>query len=712
MHSHRSKNQRILLYANKLKENLIMKRFVCAASILTLTLIMVPPSHADEGMWLFSAFPKSQIQKRYGIQVSDELLKQMQLSAVRFNSGGTGSFVSPDGLLFTNHHVGADCIQKVSSSGKDYMKDGFLARTQAEERACPDLEVNVLTGIEDVTAKVKAAEAGSTDPVEANRLRKAGMSSIEKACADATGFRCDIVTLFSGAQYHLYKYKKYTDIRLVFAPEFDIAFFGGDPENFTYPRYNLDITFFRAYENGQPVKPANYFKWSRTGVKQGELVFVPGNPGSTGRLQTVTELEFQRDVSFPVTLRRLESIITALQTYMKEGDEQFRVGNENLFGQQNSYKAISGFNRGLNDPKLMAKKRAAEADLRKRIAADDAQREKFGKLWDELATAYGGYRSYYTRYTLLEGGATRGTALLALARGIVRYAAETRKPNADRLREYVETALPAREQAMYSPAPITPSMEIAVLTEYFTFLSKELGASDPVVARILDGKSPRQAAEHYVNTSKIIDVAERKRLASDPAAVESSTDGMIRLALILDAPARELRKRYEDQVESVVTRAAAQIAQARYDLSGGTEYPDATFTLRVAFGPVKGYKNDKGQNVPWATTFSGLWPKGTGKDPYVIPPTWLKAKAKLNPNTPFNFVSTADTHGGNSGSATINAKGEVVGILFDGNIEGLPNRFVYTDDQARSVHVASQSVAEALKFVYEANNLLKELNLN
>jgi hypothetical protein len=465
-------------------------------------------------------------------------------------------------------------------------------------------------------------------------------------------------------------------------------------------------------EHGQPVKPANYFKWSRTGVKQGELVFVPGNPGSTGRLQTVTELEFQRDVSFPVTLRRLESIITALQTYMKEGDEQFRVGNENLFGQQNSYKAISGFNRGLNDPKLMAKKRAAEADLRKRIAADDAQREKFGKLWDELATAYGGYRSYYTRYTLLEGGATRGTALLALARGIVRYAAETRKPNADRLREYVETALPAREQAMYSPAPITPSMEIAVLTEYFTFLSKELGASDPVVARILDGKSPRQAAEHYVNTSKIIDVAERKRLASDPAAVESSTDGMIRLALILDAPARELRKRYEDQVESVVTRAAAQIAQARYDLSGGTEYPDATFTLRVAFGPVKGYKNDKGQNVPWATTFSGLWPKGTGKDPYVIPPTWLKAKAKLNPNTPFNFVSTADTHGGNSGSATINAKGEVVGILFDGNIEGLPNRFVYTDDQARSVHVASQSVAEALKFVYEANNLLKELNLN
>lgn len=689
-----------------------MRTPVRLTPILACLALLAPSAAADEGMWLFTAFPKAQIQKRYGIQVSDELLKHMQLSAVRFNSGGTGSFVSSDGLLFTNHHVGADCIQKISSAGHDYMKEGFVARTQAEERSCPDLEVNVLTGIEDVSAKVKAAEAGSSDPVEANRLRKAGMSAIEKACTDSSGARCDIVTLFSGAQYHLYKYKKYTDIRLVFAPEFDIAFFGGDPENFTYPRYNLDVTFFRAYENGQPVKPGDFFKWSHTGVKNGELVFVPGNPGSTGRLQTVTELEFQRDASFPLTLRRIESLVSALQAYMKEGDEQFRVGNENLFGQQNSFKAISGFNRGLNDPKFMAKKRAAEADLRKRIAANDAQREKFGKLWDELATAYGSYRTYYPRYSLLENGATRGTSLLSLARGIVRYAHETRKPNADRLREYVETALPAREQAMYSPAPITPGMEIAVLTEYFTFLSKELGRSDPVVARILDGKSPRQAAELYVNTSKIIDVAERKRLASDPAAISSSTDGMIRLALILDGPALELRKRYEDQVESVVTRAAAQIAQARFDLSGGSEYPDATFTLRVAFGPVKGYKNDKGQIVPWATTFSGLWPKATGKDPYVIPPTWLKAKAKLNPATAFNFVSTADTHGGNSGSATINAKGEIVGILFDGNIEGLPNRFVYTDEQARSVHVASQSVAEALKFIYSAANLLKELGLD
>ena len=689
-----------------------MKYSLCLPAFAALASLLSPTARADEGMWLLSAFPKAEIQKRHGVQVTDEFLRHMQMSAVRFNNGGTGSFVSPQGLLFTNHHVGADCIQKLSAAGQDYMKNGFVARTPAEERSCPDLEINVLASIEDVTAKVKAAEGATANPIEANRLRKAGMSSIEKACSDATGMRCDIVTLFSGAQYHLYKHKKYTDIRLVLAPEFDIAFFGGDPENFTYPRYNLDITFFRAYENGQPAKVADYFKWSKTGAKEGELVFVPGNPGSTGRLQTVTELEFQRDVSFTLNLRRLESIISALQTYMKEGDEQQRVGNENLFGQQNSFKAISGFNRGLNDPKLMAKKRAAEQDLRKRIAADAAQREKFGKLWDELATSYGNYRTYYARYALLESGATRGSSLLSLARGIVRYAAQTRKPNADRLREYVETALPAREQAMYSPAPITPSMEIAVLADYFAFLAKELGAKDPVVVQILDGKSPRQAAESYVNSSKITDVAERKRLAADPAAIAASTDGMIRLARIIDAPALEVRKKYEDGVESVVTRAAAQIAQARFDLSGGSEYPDATFTMRVAFGPVKGYKNAQGKNVPWTTTIAGLWPKATGKEPYVIPPTWLKAKAKLNPSTPFNFVSTADTHGGNSGSATLNPKGEIVGILFDGNIEGLPNRFVYTDEQARSVHVASQSIAEALKFIYTADNLLKELGLD
>lgn len=689
-----------------------MRYFVWFMVAAALAILVGPVALADEGMWLFTAFPKAEVQKRHGVQVTDEFLRHMQMSAVRFNSGGTGSFVSPDGLLFTNHHVGADCIQKLSTSDKDYMKNGFLARTHSEERACPDLELNVLSAIEDVTAKVKAVESASQAPAESNRLRKAAMSEIEKACNASTGLRCDVVTLYSGAQYHLYKYKKYTDIRLVFAPEFDIAFFGGDPENFTYPRYDLDITFFRAYENGKPAKVENYFKWSKTGAKDGELVFVPGNPGSTGRLQTMTELEFQRDVSFPLTLRRIESLINTLQAYMSQGEEQRRVGNDNLFGQQNSFKAISGFNRGLNDSKLMAKKRVDEQNLRKRIAASAEQREKFGKLWDDLATAYGNYRGYYARYSLLESGATRGAELFALARGIVRYAEQTRKPNAERLREYAETALPAREQAMYSPAPITPSMEIAVLADYFAFLSKELGANDAVVAKVLDGKTPRQAAEMYVKSTKIIDIAERKRLAADPEAVAASADGMIRLARIIDGPALELRKKVEDEVEGVVTRAAAQIAQARFNLSGGTEYPDATFTLRVAFGPAKGYRNDQGRNVSWATTFSGLWPKETGKEPFIIPPTWLKAKTKLNPSTPFNFVSTADTHGGNSGSATLNPKGEIVGILFDGNIEGLPNRFVYTDEQARSVHVASQGIAEALKFVYSADKLLKELGLN
>lgn len=664
---------------------------------------------ADEGMWLFNHFPSQTVEKKYGFQVTGEFLNHLQRSAVRFNNGGTGSFVSNRGLLFTNHHVGSDCIQKVSSASNDYMKNGFYAATAGEEKRCPDLEVNVLESIENVTARVNSGIDDKLAPAEANQKRKAAMSAIEKECATATGLRCDVVTLFHGGQYHLYRYKKYTDVRLVFAPESDIAFFGGDAENFTYPRYNLDVAFFRAYENGAPAQVAQWFRWSGEGVKNGELIFVPGNPGTTGRLMTMAELEFARDVSYPLILRRLSSLIAATEKYMASGSEEKRVGSENLQGQQNSFKAYTGFLRGLRDKSLMDKKQFDEKNLRAAIAKDAVQKEKFGPLWDELQTAYAKLRTFYPRYWLFETGATRGSELMAIARDVVRYAEETQKPNDKRLREYAETALPAREQALFSTAPITPSMETVVLANYFEFLVKELGRSDATVKAILNGKSPRQAARAYISGTRLIDVETRKRLAKDPAAMRASDDPMIRLALTLDGPARELRKRYEDEVESIVTRAASQIAQARFALSGGNEYPDATFTMRLTYGDVKGYPNDQGQLVPWTTTIGGLYPKGTGKEPYVIPASWLKANDKFDLNTPFNFVSTADTHGGNSGSATLNTKGEVVGILFDGNIESLPNRFVYTDEQSRSVHVASQAVIEALRKAYSATRVLDEL---
>lgn len=680
-------------------------RIMSRASLLAAcALLLASLASADEGMWLFNHFPRQRVQTKYGFAVTDAFLHHLQLSAVRFNSGGTGSFISPNGLLFTNHHVGADCIQKISTPRNDYMKNGFYARTEAEERSCPDLEVNVLLKIEDVTPKVTAGISAQTPAAEANQMKKSAMSQIEKECHAATGHRCDVVTLYSGGQYHLYQYRKYTDLRLVMAPEFGVAFFGGDPENFTFPRHDLDVTFFRAYENGKPVHVDDYFKWAKQGVKEGDLTFVPGNPGTTGRLMTVTELEFNRDVAYPLNVRRYSALITTLKKFMAQGPEQKRQAGENLFGNQNSLKATSGFLRGLRDRALMDQKRADEQRLKAAIAKDPALAEKFGKFWDELATTYQKYRAAYPELALFERLPTRGSELFQIAREVVRYAEETHKPNAGRLREYAETALPAREQAMYSTAPIYPALEVAVLTDYFNFVGRELGFSHPVVVAMLNGKRPDEAAKFYVESSKLTDIAERKRLAASPDAVKASLDGMIRLALILDKPARECRKSYEDQIESVVTRAASQIAQARFAVFGGDEYPDATFTMRLAYGDVRGY-ND----VPYATDFAGFFAKGKDVQPYIIPEKWLKAKSALDMKTHFNFVTTADTHGGNSGSATLNTKGEIVGILFDGNLESLPNRFVYTDKVSRSVHVNSEAVIEALKKVYSADRLLKEL---
>lgn len=667
--------------------------------------------HADEGLWLFNDFPKELVAKRYGYQVTDAFLDHLRLSSVRFNNGGSGSFISPRGLLFTNHHVGSDCIQKLSSAEHDYMANGFLAETEADERQCPDLEVNVLLKMEDVTPRVKGAAAPGATAAQANEQRKAEIARIESECAAKTGNRCDVVTLYSGGEYHLYQYKKYTDVRLVFAPEVGIAAFGGDPDNFTYPRYCLDFALFRAYENGKPVQPPDYLRWSHEGVKDNELVFVSGHPGTTGRLSTVAELEFARDVSYPLVLARLKSLINTLEAYSSQSEENRRVARDNLFSHQNSFKAYTGFLSGLRDPALMAEKKKQEAALRAAIDRDPEKKKQFGNCWTEVAAAYKTYRSLYKPFFLLERNAIRGSDLFTIARDVLRYSEETRKPNERRLREFTDASLPALEQEMYSPAPITPSMEIAVIADYFTFLRKELGANDPTVRALLNNQTPAEAAAHYVNTSKLADVAERKQLAKDPEAVKNSSDGMIVLARILDGPARRFRKEFEDRIEAVLVSSAGQIALARFAVYGANEYPDATFTLRLSFARVAGYRNKAGQPVPYATTFEGLYARATGKDPYKLPPRWIKMKPAINLDTPFDFVSTADTHGGNSGSPTVNGKGEIVGILFDGNIEGLPNRFVYTEQQARSVHVASQGIIEALRNVYNARRLLAEIGM-
>jgi len=679
-------------------------------SFAALVLFASVTLRADEGLWLFNQFPRAEVQKKYGIEVSDSFLAQLQHSSVRFNSGGSGSFVSPDGLLFTNHHVGADCIQKMSSKEHDYLKEGFLAKDYAGEKACPDLEVNVLLKISDITGQVKAGIAENATPAEDNRARRANIARIEKDCGATTGNRCDVVTLYAGGMYNLYEYKKYTDIRLVFAPEFAIAFFGGDPENFTFPRYALDICFFRAYENDKPVRPQHYLPFSRQGAKENELTFVSGHPGSTSRLFTMAQIEFARDVTVPFSLRRTGGVMKAAMEFGRKGPEEMRQRNDIYFGASNSFKAYTGFANGLNDPGLMDRKRQDEGKVKDDVLSDPAKTAKYGRIWDDVAAAVADVRTYYNKYYCYENVAFSTSELMWYGKTLERMAAEDKKPNGERLKEFTDSGRPALEQMLYSKAPIYPGLEAAMIAESFRFIAQELGPDDPVLVQALSGRKAEEVAEEAVKTSRLADPEFRKRLATDPAVrAAAKDDGILKLVRAFEGPAREYRKRYEDDYGARLAMISPKLAQARYDVYGAREYPDATFTLRLTFGPAIGYTELSGRNVPWATEMGGIYPHSTGIDPLALPDSWLKAKKSIDGRTAFNFVTTCDIHGGNSGSPTVNAKGEIVGIVFDGNLESLPNRYMYDSVRARSVHVASQGIVEALRKVYKANRVAKEL---
>ena len=675
-----------------------MRRLLLLPCVL---LLLTLPSAADEGMWLFNKFPRAAVKKAYGFTVTDQFLNRLQMSSVRFNNGGSGSFVSANGLLFTNHHVGADCIYQVATKQNDYMKNGFAAASSADEKSCPNLEVNVLLKIETVTDKIKAGTTDVTPPADAARTRRANASALEKDCA-TSGNRCEVVTLYSGGQYDLYQYKKYTDVRLVFAPEEAIAAFGGDPDNFTFPRYCLDFALFRAYENDKPVQVKNFLPWSKTGAKNGELTFTSGHPGSTDRLATYADLEFQRDVVMPFSLASNGRLIKKLLAFGELDPENKRIARDLLAGLQNSVKARTGFLGGLKDPELMRRKLEQETKLRKAIADDPAKQARFGKTWDEIAVAFDEYKTFYSTYTYLERAPGSGSELFGLAKGLLRYKTEKAKPNGERLREWNDANLDAMEQGLYSTAPIYPALEKLTLTTFFENLVATFGPTEPFVIEILAGRSPAAAADFYVTNSKLADVAVRK----SPAAFD---DPMMTVVQALEGPARKARKRYEDRVQAVTTASASRIALARFAIYGDGEYPDATFTLRLTYAPIKGYTNAVGATVPWASDIAGLFARATGVEPFALTANWLAAKPSLKLKTPYNFVSTSDTHGGNSGSPTVNTKGELIGILFDGNIEGLPNQYLYRDTRERSVHVASQGIIESLRKVYKANSVLKEL---
>ncbi len=666
---------------------------------------------ADEGMWLYNAPPKDKIKSKYGFELTQEWLDHVRLSSVRFNNGGSGSFVSPDGLTFTNHHVGAACVQQLSTEGRDYIKTGFYAKTQAEEAKCPNLELNELVGIEDVTDKVNAGVKPGMPAAELGQAQRGAMSQIEKDCAASTGLRCDVVTFYSGQVYNLYKYKKYTDVRLVFAPEFDIAFFGGDPDNFTYPRYDLDITFFRVYENDKPAHLDHYLKWSQTGVKDGDLIFVSGHPGNTGRLLTTAQTEFLRDVQYPMLLKLFARRIALLQDFSKQSEENARVAKEDIFGLQNSQKAITGYQSGLLDKKIMDKKSADETALRAAFKADP-KNAGAPDPWDEIAKAIKTQQTIFPNLTYLERLRGFSGRLAQYARVLVRAAEEKPKPNSERMREFRDSALASLEQQLFSTEPIYKSLETALLSDSLGEMQEALGKDNGDVQKVLQGKSPADAARDLISNTKLDDVAIRKQLyEGGKAAIDASSDPLIVAMRSIDPSARTARKEFEDKVDSVIRRDGTIIAKARFAQSGFTQPPDATFTLRLSYGEVKGYQ-ENGKAVPFDTNLGGAFEHATehgDKPPYNLPESWMKAKAKLDLKTPLNFVSTADIIGGNSGSPTVNKKGEVVGIIFDGNIESLPWNFAYSDVQGRAVSVDSRGIQEALRKIYGATPLADEL---
>ena len=695
-------------------------RFV-ALSIFALTIALGASAFADEGMWLFNSPPLKQFKERYHFEPARPWLDHLQKASVRFNSGGSGSFVSATGLVITNHHVGADALQKFSDEQHNYLRDGFYVRTQAEEKKCVDLELNVLMSIEDVTARVNSAVKSEMTSEQASDTRKSVIAAIEKESKEKTGLRSDVVTLYQGGVYHLYRYKRYDDVRLVFAPEQQSAFYGGDPDNFEYPRFDLDICIFRVYENGRPLKIDNYLKFNPRGPIDGELTFVSGHPGKTDRQLTVDEMAGMRDRELPRILTMFKRREVLLHSFGERTFENERRVRDDFFGVQNNRKRYDGYLAGLLDPQIWQALEAREQKLRDAISGDPkltsttAAYDRIKNAQVEIAKnarVYNYFEMERRKFGVYRQPRAFYSTLFKYARLLVRAADERAKPNGERFEEFRDSAHESLELELFSTEPVYDDVELLTLTDSFTDLASAFGASDPLVKMVLGDKSPVERASELIKGTQLKDVALRKKLyAGGQAAIEAAHDPMIDIARAIDATARQAKKVFETQ-EEIKQQAYAEIAKARFATEGTTSYPDATFTLRLSYGTVRGYE-ENGKQIPAFTNFAGIYERANeheNKPPFDLPPRWMDKKDKLGLTTPFNFVSDADIIGGNSGSPVVNKAGEFVGIIFDGNIQSLVLDCIFTDKQARAVSVDSAAILEALRNVYDAQPLVDELS--
>jgi hypothetical protein len=689
-------------------------------SLLVLVLTAVSSAFADEGMWLFNNPPLKQLKEKYKFEPTPQWLEHLQKSSVRFNSGGSGSFVSSTGLAITNHHVGLDTLQKISTEKNNYVRDGFYAKTQKDEVKAADLELNVLDSIEDVTQRVTGAVQPSMSPEDAAKARANAIAQIEKESKEKTGLRSDVVTLYQGGVYNLYRYKRYDDVRIVFAPEEQMAFYGGDPDNFEYPRFDLDICIFRAYENGKPAKIEHFLKWNSKGPADNELTFVSGHPGRTDRQLTVSELAETRDVEIPYLLDMFARREVMLHSFAKRSFENARRVQADVRGIENNRKRYDGYIAALVDPEVWASIEQREKTLRDGMNGN-AQFQSTLTSYDRIKQAQEAAAKVSPVYNYFEsfrGGRGAGYraprafygTLFKYARRLVRAAEERPRPNGERFPEFRDSNKESLELDLFSTEPVFEDVEQLKLTSSLTDMVARLGYADPLVQKVLAGKSPTDRAAQLAK-SKLKDVAFRKQLyEGGAAAIASANDPMIELAKLVDGPAREARKVWETQDE-IKQQAYAEIAKARFAIQGTNTYPDATFTLRLSYGPLKTYE-ENGKQIAALTTMAGAYERAAqhnNQSPYDLPKRWLDRKSKLNLSTPFNFVSTADIIGGNSGSPVVNQANEFVGIIFDGNIQSLALDCIYTEKQARAVSVDSAAITEAMRKIYDAGALADEL---